>query len=57
MNHIHLIRLVVLKRHGFQSPKYGMPTPESNICEKTNTDPESLFNFGGSLGGLYKCHC
>jgi len=34
-----------------------MPIPESKICEKTNTDPESLFNFGGSLGGLHKCHC
>jgi len=26
MNHICLIRLVVLKRPGFQSRKYGMPT-------------------------------
>jgi len=26
MNHIYLIRLVVLKRPGFQSQKYGMPS-------------------------------
>jgi len=26
MNHIYLIRLVLLKRPGFQSQKYGMPT-------------------------------
>jgi len=26
MNHIYLIKLVVLKRPGFQSQKYGMPT-------------------------------
>jgi len=25
MNHIYLIRFVVLKRPGFQSQKYGMP--------------------------------
>jgi len=25
MNHIYLIRLVVLKRLGFQSQKYGIP--------------------------------
>ena len=25
MNHINLIRLVLLKRPGFQSQKYGMP--------------------------------
>jgi len=25
MNHIYLIRLVLLKRPGFQSQKYGMP--------------------------------
>jgi len=25
MNHIYLISLVVLKRPGFQSQKYGMP--------------------------------
>jgi len=31
MNHIYLIRLVVLKRPGFQSQKYGIPTPTSYI--------------------------
>jgi len=25
MNHIYLIRLILLKRPGFQSQKYGMP--------------------------------
>ena len=30
MNHIYLIRLVVLKRPGFQSQKYGMPTIKTN---------------------------
>jgi len=26
MNHIYLVRFAVLKRAGFQSQKYGMPT-------------------------------
>ena len=29
MNHIRLIKLVILKRPGFQSWKYGMPTKTS----------------------------
>jgi len=29
MNHMYLIRLVVLKRPGFQSQKYGMPVLET----------------------------
>jgi len=29
MNHIYLIRLVLLKRLGFQSQKYGMPMTDA----------------------------
>ena len=32
MNHICLIRLVVLKRPGFQSRKYGMPITRASFC-------------------------
>jgi len=35
MNHIHLIRLVVLKRPGFQSQKFGMPTSDKQQKKKT----------------------
>jgi len=41
MNHIYLVRLVVLKRPGFQSQKYGMPNyrgkAESQILFKMLT--------------------
>ena len=47
MNHIYLIRLVLLKRPGFQSQKYGMPKPNElkrEIKKKT----------GGQTGGQAK---
>jgi len=36
MNHNYLIRLILLKRPGFQSQKYGMPTSHSNIIKTCN---------------------
>jgi len=46
MNHIYLTRLILLKRPGFQSPKYGMPTyiifsAKYNLTVKT----ENSFDF------------
>jgi len=37
MNHIYLIRLVVLKRPGFQSQKFGMPTSDKQQKKNFST--------------------
>ena len=41
MNHVYLIRVVVLKRPGFQSQKYGRPMPNykiSNVLAVSDRD-------------------
>jgi len=51
-NHIYLIRLVVMKRPGFQSQKYGIPSSSSSlslynneICELTQIITKNSFKL------------
>jgi len=49
MNHIYLIRLVLLKRPGFQSQKYGMPS----VGKHLGLDPTSEVGGGRSQLHLF----
>jgi len=52
MNHIYLIRFVVLKRPGFQSQKYGMPNhtlpfiTKQWVAVRLRLPPDDTRNYG-----------
>jgi len=53
MNHIYLIRLVVLKRPSFHSQKLGMPTLKQQRCSVVHVFQVCCakgFQFGSHLG-------